>query len=458
MGGSLRLHIAGWWLLVAGTALAQPEPGAPPSQEPEAPRREYAGPAILSRGLGAFMNPDRELLRLRPFASVNGIYDTGLTAISVNETGQLLSRDAYGAEADFGVTGYRAWQQSLLGLQYHGRLRHYSRYSYYDGFDNFFGLNLVHRPSRRVTVQISPAVASYSRGYFVPDVGSAYYSPELTALTQGELFDSRVNAVIGSGRLIYQRTTRLSFSLGGNGFSTRRHSQLLAGVTGYSAVGDLAYRLSRYQSIGVDYSFTHYDFQRVFGDTDAHGIGLNYSVQIGRDWTLALRAGGHRVEISRLQSVPLDPVIAAIVGQGVAVSTTYLQVYQPTFGGRLARRYRRGAVDFEYTRSISPGNGLYLTSAVERGGLGASYRGTRRASFYVHASALQYRSLVQNLGRYRSLWGDVGMNYTLGRALALSLSVGARQYEVRNTQLDRVSFRASVGLTYSPGELPFSLW
>ena len=454
----MRVHRIAWWLLAAGAALGQPEPAASPGQPEEPPRSEYAGPAILSRGLGALLNPDRELLKLRPFASVQGIYDSGLTAISVDETGKLHSRDALGTEADFGVTGYHSWRRTLLGMQYQGRLRHYTRETYYDGMDNILTLNAVHRASRRVTVQVAPAVASYSRGYFAPEAGSAYYSPELMALAGGELFDSRVNVVFGSGRLVYQRTARLSVSLGGNGFATRRHSRALAGVTGYSATGDLAYRVSRYQTIGVDYHFMHYDFQRVFGDTDAQGIGFNYALQMGRHWTLALRAGGYRVEISRLERVPLDPVIAAIVGQGVAISTSYRQLYIPAFNGQLVRRYRRGAATFEYTRSISPGNGLYLTANYEQGGAGISYRGTRRASVFVHGAAQQYRALVQDLGRFRSYWGGLGMSYSLAHDLSLSVTLGARHYDVRNTQLDRISYRAAVGLTYSPGEVPFSLW
>jgi hypothetical protein len=370
----------------------------------------------------------------------------------------MVSHDAYGATATFGVTGYHAWKRSLLGLQYQGRLRHYTRHSYYDGFDNLFTMKVEHRASRRVAVQFSPAAASYSRGYFMPEAGSAYYSPELSGLTEGDLFDSRVSAVSAAGRLIYQRTARLSLSAGGVGFTARRHAQALAGVTGYSAVGDLAYRLTRYQTLGVDYSFVHYDFQRVFGDTDANGIGLNYSVQMGRNWTLSLRVGGYRVEISRLERVPLDPVIAAIVGQRAAISTSYRKLYHPALAGSLVRRYRRGGVSFQYTRSLNPGNGLFLTSSMERGGVGASYRGTRRASFFAHASAHQYRALVQDLGKYRSYWGGVGMHYGLGHDLSLSFNVGARHHDIKGSQFDRVSYRATVGLTYSPGELPFSLW
>lgn len=456
----MKLSRAAWPLLWAGIVLAQPEPGAPPSQsqEPETARSEYTGPAILSRGWSGLSGRVSEHLRLRPFASLRGAYDTGLTPVSVNEAGELLEHHSYGAEADFGVTGDHPYRRGLLGLQYRGRLRHYRHRTYYDGFDNFLTLNLVHRASRRIVVELTPTVASYSRGFFLPEAGSAYYSSDLMELAGDELFDNRVHAVVGAGRLIYQRTARLSLSAGGQAFAARRQSSALVGVNGYQANGDAAYRLSRYRTIGVDYSFVHYDYHRIFGSTDAHGVGLNYSVQMGRNWTLGLRAGGYRVEISRLERVPLDPVIAAIIGQSVAISTSYRKLYVPSYSAQLVRSFRRGSVAFHYSRSISPGNGIYLTSEYESGGVSAHYRGSRRASFRAYANGSVRRALVQDIGQYRGYYGGVGMNYRLGQGLSLSTDVGARRYEVRHTQLDRLSYRATVGITFSPGEIPFSLW
>jgi len=454
----LKLRTTAAWLLGAALALAQPEPGTPPSPEPESSRSEYRGPAILSRGLSALISPDRELLRLRPFVSARGVYDTGLAGISVNEAGELVQQNALGVEADFGVTGQHAWRRTLLGLQYRGRLRHYSGHTYYDGFDNYLSLNLVHRTSARTTIVVSPGVASMSRGYFTPGISSAYYSPELEALAGDEMFDNRVTAVIGSGRLIHQRTARTSISLGGTGFTARRRSAALVGVNGAQAQGDVAYRLSRHSTLGVDYSFLHYDFQRAYGSVDGHGVALNYSAQLGRHWTLRLRGGGFRLEVSRLQLVALDPVIASIIGRRVAVSTDYLMRYVPTFGADLSYRLRRGSVAFHYARSVSPGNGLYLTSDRETGGVSATYRGARRVSFHANVSVSQQRAMVQDLGRYRSYGTDVGMNYLLGQGLSLSTSVGARKWGVRDSLYDRISYRFAVGLSYSPGEIPLSLW
>jgi hypothetical protein len=458
MGGKLKLRTTAAWLLGAALALAQPEPSTPGGQEPESQSGEYRGPAILSRGLSALFSPDRELLRLRPFISARGVYDTGMANISVNEAGELVQQDAYGVEASFGVTGQHAWRRTLLGLQYNGRLRHYTGRTYYDGFDNYLSLNLVHRTSARTTIVVSPGVASMSRGHFSPGISSAYYSPELEALTGDEMFDNRVTAVVGSGRLIHQRTARTSFSLGGTGFTAHRRSAALVGLNGATAVGDVAYRLGRHSTLGVDYAFLHYDFQRAYGSVDGHGVALNYSTRMGRHWTLGLRGGGFRVEVTRLQLVTLDPVIAAIIGRRVAVSTDYLRRYVPNLSADLSYRFRRGSVAFRYSRSVSPGNGLYLTSDRETGGVSVTYRGTRRASFHGNVSFSQQRAVMQDLGRYRSYWSDAGMNYLLGQGLSLSASVGARKWDVRDSLYSRIGCRFTVGLSYSPGTVPLSLW
>lgn len=456
----MRVSHPAWVLLFAGVALAQPAPTPSPSepQEPEAPRSEYSGPALLSRGFIPSLRQITELVRLRPFADVSGTYDSGLTPISLTSSGEIPSRAAYGAQVSFGASGYHSWRRSVLAMQYVGRFRHYSRYRYHDGLDQHLSLNLAHQVSSRVTVVLTPAVASYSRGFFLPVAGSDYYNPELASVIGNELFDNRVHAVVVSGRLIYQRTARLSFSLGGSGFTVKRQSSALVGVYGYRSNGDVAYRLSRYQSIAVDYSFQHYEYRNYFGSADVHGAGLSYSVQMGRYWTLGLRAGGYRVEVSGLERVALDPVIMAITGLRYAVSTGYHLRYVPGYEAGLTRRFQNGSLSLNYSRSISPGNGLYLTSGRESASVGYNYTGMRRASVGFSAGMSTQKALVQDLPSSRGYTAGMATGYGIGHGLSLSGYIGARHYDIHSTAFKRLSYHASVGLAFSPGEVPFSLW
>jgi hypothetical protein len=463
IGGALRFFIPVLAFLLAASALAQVPPAPPPPEQPEQPegaQPEYSGPVILSRGSGPSITRSRELLRLRPFLQVSGTYDTGLTAVSVTPQGEVLDQDAYGAQASFGVSGFHSWRRSLLGLNYRGNLRHYSRNSYHDGFDNFFSLNFVHQPSRRLVFSLSPSLASYSYSYggVLPMTGSYAYDPDLAGLTQDQLFDNRTNLVTAAGRLVYLASPRLSFGIGGTGFAVRRRSRALVGVQGYQAVGDVAYRLSRFQTLGVDYSFHHYDFTNYFGSADMHGVALNYSVQMGRYWTLRFRGGGYRLELVALQRVPLDPVIAAIIGQRAAVSVFYKVSYLPNFEADLTRTFRRASLSFHYLRSVSPGNGVYLTSGGESGGASYHYSGIRRVSLGATASYHTYRALMQNLGKYHAYQAGGSAGFKLRRSLSLTASAHARRYELRGTGFNRVSYGFAVGLGFHPGEIPFSIW
>jgi len=125
-------------LCLCGVALAQ--------------RSLYEGPSILSRGVGPVMGGGGELIRLRPFIGVNGLYDSGLTPVSVDSQGRLLEDDAYGAEVHFGALGYHSWRRTVLGLDYRGNVRHYTQKTYYDGSDHQLSLGVTHQFSRRWAV------------------------------------------------------------------------------------------------------------------------------------------------------------------------------------------------------------------------------------------------------------------------------------------------------------------
>jgi hypothetical protein len=220
----------------------------------------------------------------------------------------------------------------------------------------------------------------------------------------------------------------------------------------------VAYRLSRYQTIGVDYSYQHFDFRYLFGSADLHGVALNYSVQIGRPWTFGLRVGAFRAEMLSLERIPLDPVIAAIIGQSAAISTRYRVSYVPNLGANLDRRFRHAGLSFHYSRGLSPGNGVFMTTGHESYGASVHYSGIRRLGLNASVGASTYRALSQALGKYTSYHAGGGASYPLRKGLSLTASMEARRYEVAGTSFNRLTYRATVGFAYSPGEFPFALW
>ncbi len=413
-----------------------------------AQRGGYPGPTILSRGLGTVLQGGGELLRLRPYLSVSGVYDTGLAGFSV---------DSSGGTAEFGVNGYHNWRRTVLGLDYRGNARHYSRRTYYDGSDHSLSLGVTHQLSRDWAFTLRQAAGTTSRGhgmYF----GHAFFDPSFAQVPANELFNARMYYASSLGDLVWSPGPRLSFNMGGTAMAVRRRSRAMAGVTGYSARGDVQYRPSRSVAVGADYQYTHYDFTRAFGGSDIHAVAANFAFQLGRTWTLGLRAGGARAEALGLQLVAVDPIIAAILGRYTDVEVFYRVNYVPDGEIRLSRAFRRSAVHLGARAGVSPGNGIHLTSRSQSAEAGYSYTGLRRWHLGVSASYNKYGSVGQALGRYESYQGGGGVSLQLNRWLHMVTRYDARRQEVSNTSFRRISHAVSAGVAFSPGDLPLSLW
>ncbi len=412
---------------------------------------------ILSRGGSPRLGQGGELLRLRPYAAVTGIYDTGLTGVFTDEQGRVPGQDAYGVSVSFGALGYHSWRHTTLGLSYHGETRHYSRRTYYSGLNQAVAVGVSHQASRRVRFEIQQAAATRHGGYYGL-LGASLYNPEFTQATEDLLFDTRTHLLASTARMIFQKSARLSLSATGNALMIEPRSRALFQARMAGAGGDVAYRLSRTQTIGVVYTFNHFWYPRAFGNAEAHGAMLQYSRLLGRFWTLGLGAGGYRVESVGLRRVGLDPVIAAIIGERFGIEVFHRIIYVPGFEASLSRQFRRASFHAHYQRGISAGNGLYLTSARESAGVGVGYTGTRRLHLSASAGYSRLTSLANTLGRHRSYRAGAGLTYRLAGPLSLMARVDGHKYNLGGTGFGRIRYRISAGLTFSPGEFPLALW
>ena len=455
-------------LLFGASAWAQ-DPPAPvasdtPAEQAETPAAaEYGGPSILSRGGAPSIARGGETLRLRPFLTLSGIYDSGLGNTIINQQGNVPYADLYGVDAAFGVTGAHTWKHSSLDLDYRGTLRHYNENTYYDGMDNSLMLGYKRQLTSRTSFEVAENATRYQRAFSLPlagyyNTGFQAYDPSFSGLTTNDLFDTPATMSMSTGRLTHLFSARLSMSLSGSGLFIRRHSDALVGTNGYTARGDIAYRLSRYQTISVSYDFNHFDFQNRYGQADVHGAALGYSVRMGRHWEMALSGGAMRAESVRNTQVQLDPVVAAILGRTVGFAKFHGIVYLPQYGAHLTRAFRRASASAGYSRTVLPGNGVYTITSYENGTLGYSYTGFRRLSLQAGASYTRYSALSQALGRYRSYSGGGGFTYRVAHSLSVIGRVDGRRYQVQNSDLNRIYCRASFGLGWAPGDYPLALW
>src|SRR5262245_32330443 len=98
----------------------------PRIEEEASGRVDYGGPAILSRGATASLRTPSETVRFRPYVSLYGAYDSGLTPVVLTSAGRVPNEASSGVEAEAGVYGFHHWKTAALGLDYRGSYRHYA--------------------------------------------------------------------------------------------------------------------------------------------------------------------------------------------------------------------------------------------------------------------------------------------------------------------------------------------
>ena len=424
----------------------------------QAQQTESPGPSILSRGLGTVQQGGGDLLELKPYLSVTGEYDTGLTPVSVTSAGLIPNDTDYGGDLEFGVVGYHSWRHTVLGIDYKGNFRHFARNTYYDGMNQTLTLSLTHQMSRRLSFTLRNAAGVYSRSSGAI-AGGQYFDSAYSNVPVNELFDGRTEYLSTMGDLVFQKSARLSFSIGGSGLLIRRRSKALVGVTGWTGRADVAYRVNRRVTIGADYNFTHYEFTNAFGASDIHTAAFNVSTELGRRWNLGLRAGGARVETLGLERVAVDPIIAAIIGVTTGIEAVYRLNYMPAFEAKLSRVFRRSSLSLEGTSGVTPGNGIFLTSRSETASAGYSHTASERGNIGFDAGYTTYSSLAQSIGKYSSYNGGAGFTLRLKKWAHVVGRYDVRRYDVAETAaFRRLQHRVSFGFAFSPGELPLSLW
>ena len=421
---------------------------------------QYAGPSVLSRG-GAMTDEQRGLpLGFQFYAGVTGIYDNGLLPVSVDQSGNLLKISSlYGVEANLGVSGARRTAKSALALSYSGNYRHYTSATYFDGSDHVLQLEGRKDFSRRFAIVSQTSAGTVSRT--ISALGGLVNTPDtFIGVPTNDVFDNRAYFVQTRDDLVIQKSARLSFSAGGDAFFVRRQSRALVGLNGYGAHGTMAYRLSRLSTVDVAYTYFHFDYPRAFGESNIHMVTGGFSRLLSPRWQFAIQGGVYRIDTIGITQVALDPVTAALFGQTTAVEAFQAISYRPAVTASITGVSGRRSVSFHYSRSPSPGNGVYLSSDQESGGATISYTGTSRLSLTANGTYNRLSSIGQRgLGRYTSTSGGGGVSYRLAQSLHASFRVDFRQFNIDLANgLSRLGTRVSVSLNYSPGERPLRIW
>ncbi len=416
-------------------------------------------PSILSRGEApaGMVAPKVEF---RPFVNFGAGYDTGITGVGVTSEGSIPNVHSSREQLGWGVSGTHDWRHTKLGLNYAGGLNHYNGASSFD--------SIVQSLSLGLTRELSPHASftwNQSAGVFDRITGfeglrqTVPFDPLTTFVPTTDFYNNRTMYLDTQAGLTLQRSVRLSFNLGGGVFMTRYRSSALKGTKGLNTYGDMQYRVSRRMTLGAMYQFTTFRFSGIYGDSYTHGAAATIGYQFTRHLEFSGFFGAMRIENQFIETVPIDPAIAALLGIFSAPQVVHNISYRPYWSGRLSQTLSRGVLYVSGGQAVAPGNGLFLTSysTTLLGGYG--YTGLRRWSFNINAGHTISKSIANITGQYTTTTAGAGVSRQLVQDVHFTFRYGVRQYSSGTfQQYNRSGQYVSVGLAYSPGDIPLRLW
>lgn len=418
----------------------------------------FGGPSILGRGTSAGSARVAET-GMRFYAGASAGYDNGLTGFALDPNGNVQNAGSRGVEGIAGVYGSKRTRRMIVSLNYQGSYRQYTNITGFNGTDQNITLSASRQLDSRRAFGVGVVAGTTNRAFGLNSI-NGFIDPNFIGFgtPAAEIFDNRIYYGSGSANYIWQKTSRTSVSLAANAFLTRRTGKVLFGANGAGASADWAYRLTRNQTLSVSYNYLFFNFTRGFGDTHGHAVLAGYSARIGRKYDFSIRAGGIRLETLFLQRVEVDPVIAAIVGiqstQSVAHRVGYLPSGSLSFGGSLTRRST-----FAVSAGLFavPGNGVITTAKNWNAGASYSYTGLRRLGISAAYFYNRMSSVVGNNQVFSSLNANANASTRIAGDLFMSLNLGNRRFLDGPTNgFRRNSYFATLGLFWSPGDVPLS--
>ncbi|HXA51675.1 MAG TPA: hypothetical protein VNV86_15270 [Candidatus Acidoferrum sp.] len=420
---------------------------------------QYGGPAVLTRGQApAAMSSSQ--IDFRPFLSLTGGYDYGLNGVGVDPNGKAFNESSYSVEATGGISGLHSWKHTQVGLNYSASVRHFPGRSFYDGFDQTLMLSITHQMTRHIMFTLSTNAGFYTQNFNQQTLPQTIaFDPATTFVPTNDFFDNRTMYFSTQAAVQIQKTNRLSFSFGLDGFATRRRSTALYGVIGEGVRGDVQYRITRRSTIGAGYNFLHYSYSHILSSADLHSFLGSYAIRLTRSVEFAATGGAIRYETKFIQSVPVDPAIAILIGINSTNQLAYTRAWSTSGQLRLSYAMRRGVVYVSGGRSVTPGNGLFLTSVSNSVAGGYTYTALRKWSASASASYNRSDSLANLIGAY----GNYAVSLSLSRQIAPAthgvLSFNARKYESPDfNNYNKWSYSLRLGLAFAPGDIPLRLW
>jgi hypothetical protein len=418
----------------------------------------YQGPGISSPGVGDIGKRGGEQVDLRYYLGVSGVADGTISPFLTDSKGNLVRVPyLYGIAVEGGVHGVHSWKRSQLALNYAGSYTKYFNYDAYNSNNHSLTLGYTDQISRRLKLDLRESAGSLTNGTGpVANAASADLSSSFTPAVR--LFDARTYYLQSSVSATWLQSARMSYTAGASGFLQNLKSTGLSNGWGYSFNGNIMRRLSKSSTIGGTYAYSHFEFPGFSSQSNSHVFQGLYATGLGRFWTLSIEAGATVSTGEGLVSYAIDPVLAAIFGQTTITGIARYQTIYPSGTIALKRQFRRAALGLNYYRGVNSGNGAYTTGRLDNVYASISYTGLRKVNLGADGGYYVLKAIGQNIGSFSQYSAGAGVTYALGRDMHLSLRYDYRDQQVDISNYKRNGSRASIGLNFSPGSLPLSLW
>ena len=428
-------------------------------------------PPALGAGTGAGFG-------IRPFVTLNGNYTSNLTdSASYDSTNnRFRATDTFGASITGGVGGVKQFRRTSLGIMYRGMGR-YSGSSSSFSTSHFLSLSVIHQATPRLslsgyqlagtaeggvgfgalfgglgsftgfnTFQLTPGLGGSSP--LVPALGN----PEDNGLVDNEVLDTRTYFASSSGSATYRLSERWSVTGGGAGFFVRRQQNQF-GVNGFMLRGGANYAINSRAGISIIYTFSRFDYVKAYNNTQLNTLGGSFSYTLSPRTSFDASGGVVRWHSDFVGIVPLDPLLAALLGQPFGLAIQKLDRLSYFASGSLGHQFQYGSLNVYYRRGAVPGNGLLLGSEREVAGASYGYSDLDRWTFGATGGYASARGVVQRsyTTTSYSIRGNIG--YRFYRGFSLRVGGGLRVLQLP-TQPNLNQALAYVGIAWSPGEIP----
>jgi hypothetical protein len=398
------------------------------------------------------------------FASASGVWDSGINAASAGPQGPVQNASGFGLNFNWGISGRHKFHRDSFGMMYTGSRPWYLTGNQFVGLNTALGADYTHIVSQHLSVRVNESVAIYSQSYSLqnptpgPDTPVADINVQASPTTQ--VFDNGSKSFSTGLMASWMQSSRLSFTAGGSIFDTSHNNPALIGVKGKQAQGGVNYRLSGKSTAGIFYSYSVYSYPHGEGKTDSSSIGGLYSYAFSRSTQVKLRAGLATTNSVGLEAVPLNPIIAQLYGISTEIIEAFHTGLTEDISASLTRDFGgHHTVNFSYTKGISPGDGLGLTSVSETMSASTAMKifGRYPLAFNVGRSSISSAGLLA--GTYVTEYASVSTSKPLGHDMAMTFGANYRHFDVALAPglHNQLSFNYGFTWNHSEGRL-WPLW